>query len=269
MAKKEVQKKEEGTELIPGIDISADLGAGMEGSDKDSFAIPFLRVIQNTSPQVNEAKPEYNPNAKVGMFYNSVTGELYDGKEGITFLHCAYQRRFLQWQPRELGGEFHGELLPEDVKAMKVNGEVTELDGALLVGNGDVSEKKNDRLSDTRSHFGLIVNDDGTATQVLFPMSSTQVKKSKQLMSILSAKKIKMNGRLVTPPTWMVKIRMTSVLESNDQGSWYGVRVEDDGVIDDGELYAAGKKFHDEIDAGNARVNYAAADTEDDEDDSF
>lgn len=251
MSNKELAKKEEGQELAA-FDFSGDIGVGMEGTDKESFAIPFLRIIQKTSPQVDEADPAYNPQAKAGMFINTVTGELFDGKVGVTLLPCAYQRRFIRWAPRgaESAG-FKGELLPEVVAAMKEEGTAQEVEGKLMAGA--------DKLSDTRSHFCIM---EETGAQLLLALSSTQIKKSKQLMSILSSVKVKMGDKLVTPPTWMNRIKVTTVLESNDQGSWYGVKFEPAGFVTSQELYATGKAFHEAVSTGAARGNFS--DAEDD-----
>lgn len=232
--------KTESKELITGIDFTADAGTGMEGTDKDSFAIPFLRVLQKISPQVDEADAAYIEGAKGGMILNTVTNRLYDGKEGLIFLPCAFQRRYIQWAPRGSGQGFKGEWLPEDVRG---SDEVKDVDGALMVGD--------DRLVDTRSHFGIVIDGD-EIHQVVLPLASTQIKKSKQLMSILSSARI----QGVNPPTWMNRIKVTTVLESNDQGSWYGVKFEADGFIDSADLYQAGKDFHDTVAAGEAKVAY-------------
>lgn len=252
------KKNEDNQQIALPFDISADVGGGMEGTDKDSFAIPFLRALQKISPQCDEADAAYVEGAKGGMLYNSVTNSLYDGKEGVIFLPCAFQRRFLQWAPRGTEGGFRGELMPEQVAEMRHNGTIKELDGRLYIADekGEVSEKKSDRVVDTRSHFGLVVDGDNV-TQVLLALSSTQIKKSKQLMSILSAAKVNTASGLVTPPTWMNRIRITTVLESNDQGSWYGVKFESDGMIEDANLYKAGKAFHEAISAGEAKANFA------------
>jgi hypothetical protein len=122
-----------------------------------------------------------------------------------------------------------------------------------------------DRLQDTRNHFGIVLTDKGPQ-QVLFPLSSTQIKKSKQLMSILSAVKVKAGDKLVTPPTWLNRIKVTTGVESNDKGSWYGVFFEADGFIEDSEVYALGKSFHDAVVEGQAKASYddpAAASTGD------
>lgn len=258
--KKDVVTQNESGDLVLDLpfDIGGDLGGGMEGADKDSFAIPFLRVLQKISPQCDEADAAYVEGAKGGTLYNSVTNRLYDGKEGVIFLPCAFQRRFLQWAPRGTDGGFRGELLPEQVARMRDEGKIVELDGRLYIPDdrGEVSEKKSDRVVDTRSHFGLVVEED-SITQVLLTLASTQIKKSKQLMSILSAAKVKTAQGLVTPPTWMNQVRVTTVLESNDQGSWHGVKFEPAGFVSSKDVYDAGKAFHEAISAGEAKANFA------------
>ena len=66
MAKKETTavavKDEKTTALSTNVvlDFAADAGMGMEGVDKDSFAIPFIALLQGLSPQletVDGAKP--------------------------------------------------------------------------------------------------------------------------------------------------------------------------------------------------------------------
>jgi hypothetical protein len=260
--KNEVATTDQQKAIALPMDFMADLGAGMEGADKDSYAIPFLRVLQKTSPQCDEADAAYIDSARPGMFYNSVTNKLYDGKAGVTFLPCAFQRRFMRWAPRNAeNGGFKGEYMPEDVAQMRMEGKLVEQDGRLFVpdSDGEVSDKRSDRMADTRSHFGLVVESDGGASSVVLPLTSTQIKKSKQLMSMLSAVKVQGPSGMVTPPTWLNRIKLTTVLESNDQGSWYGVRVEGDGFVDNAELYAAGKDFHAAIVAGEAKANYAEA----------
>ena len=235
---------------VPAFSFGADIGAGMEGADKDSFAIPFLRVIQSGSPQVKRTEAAYNPAAKEGMLINSVTGELIDGDEGLVIIPCSFQRRFIRWggegQPDE--GAYKGELTPEEVDALKAEGKVVEFDGHPMIEGDD--------LTDTRSHYVLIETANGV-TQALFPLTSTQIKKSKQLLSILSAIKIRVDGKMVTPPTWLNRIKVTTVPESNDKGSWMGVKFEPVGFVQDEEVYNAGKAFHDTVAAGAVKVAYA------------
>ena len=262
MSKTELSKTEE--KALAALDFEQDAGGGLEGADRDSFAIPFLRVLQKGSPQVEEGQPEYLPDAKPGMLMNSVNGDLFDGKEGITILPCAYERRFVIWAPRGDGG-YQGDMTPSEVNAAVEEGRIVQHEGRLYIplDDGTINEKKCSRVQDTRSHFVLIRTEDGGSSQVVFPLASTQIKKSKQLMSILSAVRVKTAKGMKQPPSWMNKIRVTTVLESNDEGSWYGVRFEREGLETDPEAYAEGKAFHDAVTSGEAKAKYAEQDTVD------
>lgn len=262
MSKKELATQNAGNQelVMADIDFLADLGQGMEGADKDSFAIPFLKVLQKISPQVDEAAAEYIEGAKGGQFYNTVTQDLFDGKDGVVFLHCAYQRRFLRWGARGTDKGFIGEYMPEDIAQMRANGEVVEYEGRLYapLEDGTVNPKRCDIFQDTRSHFGLLIDEAaGTYQQVLLALSSTQIKKSKLIMSMLSASKVNSPKGPVTPPTWLNKIRLGTVIESNDQGSWYGIKVTADGFLGSQDIYNAAKEFNALVTAGEAKVNYA------------
>ena len=41
--------------------------------------------------------------AEAGMIYNSVTGELYNGVEGINVIPCFYKLEYLEWKDRGEG----------------------------------------------------------------------------------------------------------------------------------------------------------------------
>ena len=238
---------------MPDFMDSGDVGGGMEGADKETFATPFLRIIQKTSPQVDEGAAEFIEEAKAGMFINSVSGEVYDGRdEGLIFLPCAYQRRFIRWAARNEGGGFKGELTAAAVAQLEHGGEAKVVEGRLLAvdENGEFTEKKSDVLSDTRSHFGLMMTPDGGVHQCLMPLTSTQIKKSKKLMSELNAIRVQGPNGLVAPPTWMNMVRLKTLPESNEHGSWYGIKMTMEGLIQDADLYAAGKAFSDAINEG-------------------
>jgi len=265
-AKKDVAKKEEQNTEVATMDFMyEDSGAGMETADKDSFAIPFLSVLQKISPQVDEAEAEYVEGAKAGMLLNTVTQKLYDGKTGVIFLPCAYQRRFLRWGPRGTAdGGFKGEVMPEEAARMKGAGEVIDREGRLYfpLPDGTIDDKKCDHLADTRNHFGILVEEEtGEAQQVLLSLGSTQIKKSKMLMSLLNSAKVKGPKGLVTPPTWANRILLTTAQESNDKGTWHGLKVQptEPKFVQSKDLYDIGKAFHATITAGEAKVNYETA----------
>src|SRR6202035_2454077 len=171
--------------VMPDFIDAADFGAGFEGTDKESFAIPFLQLLQKMSPLVDEDSPKYIPGAKAGMFFDTVSQKLYDGKAGLVIVPCAYKRSFIQWGARNAGGGFKGEYTPEQADKMVNDDKFVVIDGQIFKPNDDgtVDVKKNDYVADTRSHFILFIEPDtGEVRRAIFSLSSTLTKFSKMLL---------------------------------------------------------------------------------------
>jgi hypothetical protein len=78
-------KKKEATNVIefdPSM-FEADASEGLGQLGQDDLAIPFLRILGDTSPQVKKRDPEYVEGAEVGMIFNSLTREIFDGEKGV------------------------------------------------------------------------------------------------------------------------------------------------------------------------------------------
>lgn len=240
--------------------FAEDAGAGMEGATQESFAIPFLSVLQKGSPTVDEALPTHIEGHKAGMLFENVTGQVFDGKKGVTIVPCSYRREFLRWGPKDAGGGFKGSLTPDAIAEMRASGKIVELEGQLYapLEDGTVSDKKCDKFRDTRAHYVLLVDaETGAWKEALLSLSSTQIKKSKMLMSALASVKLKNgSGQLFTPPTFSNFVHVTTLGESNDKGSWFGVKFELAGSVDRAELYAAAKAFHANVSKGVVDVKY-------------
>lgn len=235
-------------------------GNGFEGADKDSFAIPFLQILQKMSPLVDEDDPKYIDGAKAGMIYNTVTQQLFDGKEGITLIPCAYKRSFIQWAGRDADGGFKGEFTPEQVVEMQNRGELAVHEGKLLkpLADGSINEKKCDYFADTRAHYVLVVDEKtGEVGQAILALSASQVKASKMLMTSLQQKKVDTPRGRMTPPTFANKVKLTTVGMSNDKGAWSGVRFDLDGLVTDPTLYEDAKQFYKAIVAGEVKVDHS------------
>lgn len=276
MSKKEnaVVVKEEHALAPAGLmDFAADAGQGMEGAGQESFAIPFLSVLQKGSPQVDEASGAAIEGAKAGMFFENVTGRMFSGKDGVVIVPCSYRREFLRWASRANGGGFKGAYTPEAVADMRTKGQIVELDGRLYApeADGSVNPEKSDRFNDTRNHYVLIIDQEsGAWTEALLSLTSTQIKKSKMLMSALASVKLKnASGQMYTPPTFANLVRVTSVGESNDKGTWFGVKFELAGQVDRAEVYASAKAFHANIAKGGVQVKYEDAETATSESNGF
>lgn len=234
-----VAVKEETALVVPMDDMMADAGAGLEGADRSSFAIPFITILQGLSPQL-----ETVDGAKPGLFINTITNELY--KE-VQVIPCAFQRRYLQWAARSAGGGYRGEHNPVDVETGKTPGVVRDGDGRLKVGE--------DELKDTRNHFVLVKSSTGAWLPALLSLSSTQIKKSKRWMSRIQGIELRApTGKTFTPPSFSHVYLLKAVKEENSKGSWWGLDFDMVGPVAEAEVYAKAKAFHASVVAGDIEV---------------
>jgi len=224
-----------------------DKGAGLEQADKESYAMPFLIMLQKGSPQVDEDDGAYVEGAKQGMLFNTVTGKFY---ESVDVIPAHYERRFLRWADRKEGGGFRGEYLPGDPLVLETK---PDDEGKLIV------DGSSDQLKDTRLHYVLVVEDDGSFAPALINLSSTQVKKSRNWCSKMDAQKVAgADGVFFTKPTYSTVYTITSTPESNDKGSWQGWVISLKGpapVV----LYHAAKAFKAAVEGGKAKADFKAA----------
>jgi hypothetical protein len=233
------------SELALADSMYEDAGSGFEETSAESFAIPFLSILQSGSPQVKKSDGAYIKGAEEGMLYNSVTNEVFSGEDGVEVIPCHYTPRFVEWQLREKGGGFVGEHLPSD----PIVGDVERDDkGRSITPAGN-------QLVDTRNHYVLVRTSSGL-TPAIMSLSSSQLKKSKQWMSMMNGIKIKnpTTGTFQTAPMFSNVYKVTTVAESNDKGSWFGYRFAIIGKVEDPAEYAEARSFASAVKSGMAKV---------------
>ena len=97
-------------------------------------------------------------------------------------------------------------------------------------------------------------------------MSSTQLKKSRRWNSLMAQIKLRGPNGMFTPPTYSHLYRLKTVPESNNNGSWYGWSVTNEGMLQDRDLYLAAKDFHAAVASGAVKVKTENVDSEEVED---
>lgn len=243
MSKKEVAKKVEAG--VPALAATYEQfdNAGFENATADSYAIPFLAILQSGSPQVKKSNGKYIEGATEGCLLNTVQNTILDGEEGVLVIPCAYRQGFVEWIPRDSGGGFVTEYAPHEAPRSERDDE-----GRDVLPNGN-------ELQDTRYHSVLLLNEDGTCSPIVIAMTRTQVKKSKRWMSLMQDIKFpKADGSgTYTPPMFSHVYRLRTIPETKDEYSWYNWEVEKVEMIEDGAIVAQAKKFHDAIMAGEVR----------------
>lgn len=236
-------------QLPANIDMSNDSGAGLENADRDSFAIPFLAIIQKMSPQVDKDTDQYVEGVEVGDLMLTTTGQVFKDEDGCDIIFCGFRRVFLRWAPKDEGGGFKGELSVDAVVRGRTTGEFVEKENKLFANNGDV-------IRDTRIHYVLVLTESGPVQAVL-STASTQIKKSKLLLTQIQSYTAKdSNGKAFNPPMFGHVFHAETVAESNDKGSWRGWKFSREGFVSDPALYKHAKEFSDVVNAGTVKVDY-------------
>ena len=244
MAKTELSEKiEKSTALAIAAAFEEDAGSSFAGMDQDDFALPFLRLLTNTSPEVGEIE-----GALPGMILNSVTNQLYDGRKGITVVPCAYVRQYVEWAPRGSGSGAPIHIYPSTSDILSRTHREPG-DNKDYLDNGNYIEN-------TANHYIMVLDADGTPSPALVVMKSTQLKKSRKWNSMMQAVKLQGKNGLFTPPMYSQVYRLSTQPESNDKGKWFGWEIERIGTLENESLYTVCKSFSVSVTSGLVKTKY-------------
>jgi hypothetical protein len=243
MANEVMAKKDTGSLALFGNDTAR----GFENMTQEDLALPFLRILGQLSPQVTEGDSKHVNDAKPGMIYNTVTSELYDGKKGIKVIPCYYKKDFPEWSDRGDGpGAPVAIHLPNSpvIQSGKRDG------SKIRLPNGNY-------LEETASYYVMAETKTGGYTPALITMKSTQLNVSKKWNSMMKTIQIPDGkGGFAIPPMHGVVYNLSSVLQKNDKGSWYGWVVNMDRIMGstDKSLYLMSKDFNSNVSKGNVQT---------------
>ena len=245
------------TKAIQAYDYGQNAGVGFENTTNADFSISFLNLLQALSPEVQESGEKRIEGAKAGMFVDSATQQLVDGKKGIALVPCDTQHVYVEWVPRDNGGGFVGvhELGSDTVK--KALGENKAAFGKLKLPNG------ND-LVETFYLFCLTLENEKSVTPsgyTVLGFTSTKIKKYRKIMNQLRSFSSK-------TPIFAHRLHLSSTPDKNKKGQpFFNVELrplfgdvpsslippELDGALH--PLLAAGKSLMESVRGGQAKVD--------------
>jgi len=241
----EIQNTEKDAKL-PALSgaFEQDANGGFDGMGQEDMALPFLRLLAANSPEIGELE-----GALPGMIYNTVTGELYDGKVGICVIPCAYTRQYIEWAPRGQGTGAPIAVYPatSDILSRTTRDKASNKD---YLDNGNYIEN-------TANHYVMLLSNN-VPEAALITMKATQLKKSRKWNSMMMSLKTQgSSGQFFTPPMYSQRYLLTTTAESNDKGKWYGWEITHLGPILDMEVYGAARAFSQSIASGTVNVKHS------------
>lgn len=240
---------------LAAYDYGEHANAGFENTSTDDFSIPFLDILQGQSPEV-----ESLPSAKPGMFHNTVTDDLWEGKDGVSVVVVSTGHEYIEWVPRNRGGGIAGRHpvnSPLIAEALK-NSE----------SFNDLKTETGNELVETFYAYLILNLPEGPVPAVL-ANSSTRIKPYKAMMTKANMIMVPTpDGRKVKPPLFAHKFRLTSEKRKNNDGEWHTYVVAFDSpdksaagarLAPDDALFQAAVDFHSVIKSGAFVTNEEGA----------
>lgn len=233
---KEVAVIEGGLGQVPDFVNKGD-ARGNENITQDDIIVPRLNLIQTISPECDENDPNFVEGAKAGMFINNLTRELYESP--VVIIPVAYRKEYVIFKERSAGGGFKGSY-PSEAEAQNFI---------------EMSAETNLEIIETGVHFCLLVKDNGSFEEVVVTMTSTKLKASRKLNSL-----VRMRGTDRFAGTYKV----FSVRAENEHGKYHTIDVANAGWASQ-DLYKKAEKIYGAIVAGEREVDYSGPEVTEEE----
>lgn len=191
---------------------------GFEDMSGDTQSIPFIKLLQALSPQVNKADEEHIEGAEPGMLYNTITNTLYPMP--MKFVVGKFERYYIEWKP-ERGG-FNGAHAVELVEK-RIGVDLVIDDGYKITNPSNGNE-----FTDTYVYY-VIMPDHMEEGVCVLSMTSSQLKEAKKLNRNLRSTMIPGTAQRALPffMIWNYEV----VGKKNDKGSWFGPKFTLDSFV--------------------------------------
>lgn len=202
-------------------------GDGFENVTAEDMALPIINVLQSISPQCDKKNKEYDPSVTEGEFYNSVSKS---SVESLTVIPIGFTKAYVEWKPRASGGGF----------VARYSAGHPRISQAQAVGTKLVLENGNE-LVQTAEHYVMVIPEDGAPFVALLPLKGTQIKHSKRFVNEMTTKVItRPDGSTKRAPMPSQTYKLTTGIESNAHGSWYGLTgIDYQGFVQDANILSA------------------------------
>jgi len=266
MSKQATKEKVEETKVVAvkpqanlpvGLDIGslqADAGAGSSNITAEDMQTPIISILQSNSPQCKRSDGKYIKGAEAGMLYNNVTQEVYNGEKGIPIVPCSFEKGYLEWKPAR-GGlvAIHPATTPLKDQVTLVPSAENPEKMIPVLPNGNV-------LNETNQHYVLILNDEGGFEPAVLALTSSALKTSRQLNTLIKRVVLQGPNGPFNPASYYSHFKLTTTPRQSGEYSWFGWQIENLGPVPSNDIYNAGKSLEQAVNAGAVRVKQEEVD---------
>lgn len=222
-----------------------DAGAGFEDLEAKDYALPFLKILQGLSPEVQPGGEKFIDGAQQGDFVNSLTNEVFKGqKNGAIVIRVAQETKYIEWKPREAGG---GLARISDTK------EEAEANRIPAIGNPETDTE----IQDTVQIYCLVQGADGEFSPVVLSWTKSKSKYARKWAAVaaqITTTSLGIPGPTKQMPIYGVVYKLTTRMEKNAKGTFYVPVVTPVSPVMSEELYAKAKVLRSAVVSGKVKA---------------
>jgi hypothetical protein len=193
-------------------------GQGNENVKPSDLQTQYLAIIEGSSDLVKRGSASYNKNAKPGDIVNTVTGDVYSGEDGIIFIPCYYSTEYVTWlNKRVIDRNAVGS--PKALAVVKANKRNPPSKPGATGRLTDPDGPEGNEFTETAYHVGFLLRPGSIdVTRVTISMTSTRLKKSKRLNTLIDNARIQVGNppREVQLPRFGQVYQITVSPETNN-----------------------------------------------------
>ncbi len=207
-------------EFVSELDTGA---TGLDQVTAKDIIIPRITILQKLSPQLEPRKSEFIKDAQAGDFCDVALGDLF--KE-LVLLPCYFATVYLEWGAKRGDGLIHNHGLDASVlKKCKRDDQ-----GKYITSKELGAERDGNFIAETATWF--MINLTAGGRRSFLPLSSTNLKASRKLMTMITNQRISRgDGTEFQPPIFYRSFKVSMTHEANEKGDWFGWKFEPDQTI--------------------------------------
>jgi hypothetical protein len=181
--------------------------------------IPRLKILQPLSPEVQDGNNQYIDGAKPGMFYNTASGKLTPGQEGIIAVVIGHQKQTIEWMPREQGGGLVKAWGADEGWKNKCDPKQRDELNPVTTDGHTIDKQRSFLIFDVNVKTGEV-------DPSFFNFRSTGNRAANLLATMLTQTRYRMsNGQIITPPFYYYTYKFTLDKLTNMKGTWWSPRI--------------------------------------------
>ena len=235
--------KKNGSSQVAVMKSFENVATGFENMGADDLQLPRLKLLQAMSPEI-----ETNDALKAGVILNSVTGDWWPSSQGLLAIPCHYHKNWVEWSNPDQGAK--GPVAIHDSSSV-LKECYRDKDDRKFYRN----DNSGNYIEETANYFVLIVADDGSTSEAVMSMKSSQLTPSRNWNSKMKNLKIeKAPGEYFPAPMWSHSYFLKSEKAKNGDKTWYKWKVEVDGQLEKLPQIKEAKSFSKDMSAAKDKL---------------